>query len=139
MSEISLPNGLVMPPYALALGMVVDHLHEGVPVIAYEFSDSVTGRPGFLHGGALSGLMEIAAIVALQVSLAADAPHLRLKPVNISVDFMRGGRPIRTFALGFVTRMGRRTANVEAHAWQQDRAKPIASARMNFVLSPLDK
>lgn len=139
MSALSLPPGLIMPPYALALGMEIDHLHDGVPVIAYDFSDNVTGRPGFLHGGALSGLMEIAAIIALQVALAADAPHLRLKPVNISVDFMRGGRPMRTFALGKVTRQGRRTANVEAHAWQQDRAKPIASARMNFVLSPLEK
>ena len=38
------------------------------------------------------------------------------------------------FACAVVTRLGKRVANVEAHAWQQDRDKPIASARMNLLL-----
>ncbi|HEU0043867.1 MAG TPA: PaaI family thioesterase, partial [Sphingomonas sp.] len=33
-----------------------------------------------------------------------------------------------------VTRLGTRIANVEAVAWQDDRAKPIASARMNYLI-----
>ena len=57
-----------------------------------------------------------------------------MKPVNVSVDFMRGGVDHDTFAAAVITRLGNRVANVEAHAWQQDRARPIAAARMNVLL-----
>ena len=57
-----------------------------------------------------------------------------VKPINVSVDFMRGGVDHDTFAAAVITRLGNRVANVEAHAWQQDRARPIAAARMNLLL-----
>jgi uncharacterized protein (TIGR00369 family) len=97
------------------------------------FRDAVLGRPGFLHGGAISGLLEMAAIVSLQHALAEEGGG-RIKPVNVTVDFMRGGRDKPTRAEGIVTRLGTRVANVEAIAWQDDRAKPIASARMNYLI-----
>lgn len=124
-----------MPPFATSMGMTVDHLHEGLPVIAFDYGPQVMGRPGFLHGGALSGLLEIAAIAALRVTLGSDAGAVRIKPVNITINFMRGGREMRTYALGEVTRTGRRVANVEAKAWQEDASKPIATVFMNFLLS----
>lgn len=124
-----------MPPFARTMGMTVDHLQDGLPVIAYDYGPSVMGRPGFLHGGALSGLLEISAIAALRVALGKDESDLRIKPVNITINFMRGGRELRTYALGEVTRVGRRVANVEAKAWQDDPAKPIATVFMNFLLS----
>ncbi|MFN3475608.1 MAG: PaaI family thioesterase [Blastomonas sp.] len=124
-----------MPPFATTMGMTVDHMHGGLPVIAYDYGPSVMGRPGFLHGGALSGLLEISAIAALRVTLGQDESNLRIKPVNITINFMRGGRELRTYALGEVTRIGRRVANVEAKAWQDDPAKPIATVFMNFLLS----
>lgn len=126
----------MLPPFAQTMGMTVDHLQGGLPVIGYDFGPAVMGRPGFLHGGALSGLLEIAAIAALRVTLASEESDLRLKPVNITINFMRGGRQLRTYALGEVTRIGRRVANVEAKAWQDDAAKPIATVFMNFLLSP---
>ena len=48
---------------------------------------------------------------------------------------MRGGREKDTRAGGVVTRLGTRVANVETVAWQDDRAKPIAAARMNYLIS----
>jgi acyl-coenzyme A thioesterase PaaI-like protein len=33
-----------------------------------------------------------------------------------------------------VERLGRSIANVEAFAWQDDPSRPIASARINFLL-----
>jgi acyl-coenzyme A thioesterase PaaI-like protein len=33
-----------------------------------------------------------------------------------------------------VTRIGNRIANVEAHAWQEDRSRPIASALLTARL-----
>lgn len=124
-----------MPPFARTMGMTVDHMANGLPVIAYDYGAAVMGRPGFLHGGAMGGLMEIAAIAALRVTLGKDESDLKIKPVNITINFMRGGRELRTYALGEVTRIGRRVANVEAKAWQEDPAKPIATVFMNFLLS----
>lgn len=124
-----------MPPFARHMGMAVDHIKDGLPVIAYEYGPIVMGRPGFVHGGALGGLLEIAAIAALRVTLGQEESNLRIKPVNITINFMRGGRELRTYALGEVTRIGRRVANVEAKAWQEDPAKPIATVFMNFLLS----
>ena len=94
------------------------------------------GRPGFLHGGALSGLMEMAGIAALRTELARRGEDVVLKPVNVQVEFMRGGTEQRTFAAGQITRAGRRVALVNAAAWQDDRTKPIALAQMKILLSP---
>ncbi|WP_439487163.1 hotdog domain-containing protein, partial [Blastomonas fulva] len=58
----------------------------------------------------------------------------RFKPINITVDYMRGGREKDTRAVGIVTRVGTRIANVEAFAWQDERDKVIAAARMNILI-----
>ena len=125
-----------LPPYAQALGIVVEADAEGNPVLHCDFSERVQGRPGFLHGGAMSGLMEMAAIAALQAELDRRGEPMKLKPVNVAVEFMRGGTAQRTFARGTVTRAGRRVALVNAECWQDDPAKPIALAQMKLLLSP---
>lgn len=128
--------GGALPPYARALGIDIDHDEDGNPVLFVDFSDRILGRPGFLHGGAMSGLMEMAAVAALRAELERRGEKMRLKPVNIQVEFMRGGTEQRTFAMGTVTRAGRRVALVNAACWQDDRAKPIALAQMKILLSP---
>ena len=122
-----------LPPYAELLGLTVAPQDDGPPLLVMPFRDEVLGRPGFLHGGAIGGLLEMAAIVALQHALA-DEGGGRIKPVNVTVDYMRGGRDKPTWGVGIVTRLGTRVANVEAVAWQDDRAKPIAAARMNYLI-----
>lgn len=124
-----------LPPYALGLGIEIDRSEDGIPVLGVDFGERIQGRPGYLHGGALSGLMEMAAIAALQADLTRQGNIARLKPVNVSVEFMRGGTAQRTYAMGRVTRAGRRLATVSAEAWQHDRSKPIATALMNVLLS----
>jgi len=121
-----------LPPYATMLGATLEMVDD-LPELVMPFADVVVGRPGFLHGGAISGLLEVAAIAALQHALAAEGGG-RIKPINVTVDFMRGGRPRETRAAGIVTRLGTRVANVEATAWQDDRTKPIAAARMNYLI-----
>ena len=125
-----------LPPYALALGIALDNSEDGAPILYFDYSERVAGRPGFLHGGAMSGLMEMAAIAALRAELERRGETMKLKPVNVAVEFMRGGTEQRTFACGSVTRAGRRVALVNAEAWQDDRSKPIALAQMKVLLSP---
>jgi uncharacterized protein (TIGR00369 family) len=126
-------NAGKLPPYAELLGLRTEMGPEGERVWVMPFREEVVGRPGFLHGGAIAGLLEFAALGTLYDQLGEeDRPGA--KPINVTVDFMRGGTDHDTFASARVTRLGSRVANVEAHAWQQDRDKPIAAARMNLLL-----
>lgn len=131
-------SGGGLPPYADALGIGLDHDEDGNPVLFVDYSERVAGRPGYLHGGAMSGLMEMAAIAALQAELDRRGEAMKLKPVNVQVEFMRGGTEQRTFAMGKVTRAGRRVALINAECWQDDPAKPIALAQMKVLLSPAE-
>ena len=123
-----------LPPYAELLNLtLLDAPADEAPVLVMPFSSDVMGRPGFLHGGAISGLMEVAAIAALRRALEAEGGG-RIKPISVTVDFMRGGRDKDTHAIGIITRLGTRVANVDAIAWQDDQTKPIARARMNYLI-----
>lgn len=124
-----------LPPYARTLGIEIVGLVDGAPLVALDPDSRTLGRPGFVHGGALGGLLEMAAILALHAELGQRGEARRLKPVNVSIEFLRGAKLERCFALGRVTRAGRRIANVTAEAWQQDRTKPVAEAWMNILLA----
>lgn len=121
-----------LPPYAELLG-ITPRRDDAALVFAMPAGDAVLGRPGFLHGGAIAGLLEFAALGALYDMLGDDA-GVTAKPINVTVQYMRGGTMQTTYAAAIVTRLGKRVANVEAHAWQEDRDKPIASAQMNLLL-----
>jgi uncharacterized protein (TIGR00369 family) len=122
-----------LPPYARFLGITATRGADGALLFAMPFGDIVLGRPGYLHGGAIAGLLEIAAFGAVKEALGPDA-GARIKPINVTTSFMRGGTDQETFASATVTRLGARVANVEAHAWQADRARPIASAQLNMLI-----
>jgi len=122
-----------LSPYArlLNLGLVT---REDGDLVVMPFGNDVLGRPGFLHGGAIAGLLEFAAFTALAKALGED--QATMKPVTITVDYMRGGAEALgdTFAAARIERLGKRIANIEALAWQQDRTRPIAAARINFLI-----
>ena len=119
-----------LPPYAHLLDLRID----GNGRIVMPFADGVMGRPGWLHGGAIAGLLEFAAYTTLTREIGDVA--VKMKPVTVTVDYMRGGlaKLGDTHAEATVERLGNRMANVEAVAWQCDRAKPVAAARINFLL-----
>jgi uncharacterized protein (TIGR00369 family) len=121
-----------LPPYAAVLGLSVEP-GDDAPVLLMPFAEDVLGRPGFLHGGAIAGLLEMAAIAALNQALSGKG-GVRIEPINVTVDFMRGGRDKPTRAAGRIIRLGTRVANVEATAWQDARDRPIAAARMNYLI-----
>ncbi|MBB3764254.1 uncharacterized protein (TIGR00369 family) [Sphingomicrobium lutaoense] len=97
------------------------------------FHNDVTGRPGYLHGGAIAGLLEFTAFATLVEAIGEDG--IEMKPVTITVDYMRGGLHVDTYAEAHIERLGRRIANVTVNAWQKEPETPIASARINFLLS----
>jgi uncharacterized protein (TIGR00369 family) len=123
-----------LPPYAELLGLSTTRGEGGELLWIMPFRDEVVGRPGYLHGGAIAGLLEFAALGTLYDALGER--NVAVKPINVSVQFLRGGTDHDTYATATVSRLGGRVANVEAHCWQQDRASPIASAQMNVLLRP---
>ena len=123
---------MTLPPYAHTLSISVEDGADGERLYRMPFGDTVLGRPGYLHGGAISGLLELAAIgTAIR---AIDDEAATVKPINMTVSFMRGGTDRDTYASATVTRLGNRVVNVEAHAWQDDPARPIASAQLNLLV-----
>jgi uncharacterized protein (TIGR00369 family) len=120
-----------LPPYAELLQLRAEE-QGGTLRFVMPFHDDVVGRPGFLHGGAIAGLLEFAAFTALDRALGDG--DVTKKPVTVTVDYLRGGTPQDTYAEAVIERLGKRMANVEAFAWQGEPGRPIASARINFLL-----
>lgn len=115
-------------PYARMLG--VRSLAGGglmMPV-----APGLEGRPGFLYGGVIASLLELACLEA--VALELGGVDRRPRPVNISFDFLRGGEMADSFAQAQIVRIGKRVVNASALCWQGDRDRPIATARMHLMV-----
>lgn len=124
-----------LTPYARTIGIRHEGDEDGAPVLAFEFTGDVEGRPQHLHGGATSGLLETAGYALLRRELSRlDRTH-RLKPINITVQFLSAGKQRTTYAKGRITKLGRRNANITVEAWQDDRDRPIATAIMNIMMA----
>lgn len=139
MNEIAQPdiNALLQAvPYARFLGMSAEFL-EGRLVTKLNFDRSLIGNPLLpaLHGGAIGGFLEMTAIAQLVLETGMQqAP----KPVSITVEYLRSGRPMDSYATALITKQGRRVVNVSVEAWQDDRLKPIATAHGHFLLRQED-
>ena len=120
-------------PYAVTLGLRYRREPQGITIVM-PFAKSLIGAPSRLHGGTVAGLLEIASIAQLIEALgdAASPPHI--KPITVTVDYLRAAAAAETYAAATVTRLGRRIANVRAEAWQGERSEPVAAAHMNVML-----
>jgi acyl-coenzyme A thioesterase PaaI-like protein len=115
------------------------------------YSDMLIGNPAVpaLHGGVTGAFLEITAIVQLawdavwEIMESGEAGAARIargdfppmpKTIDVTIDYMRSGRPRDAFARAQVTKKGRRVANVRVEAWQDERDKPIAVAHGHFLL-----
>ena len=130
------PSGVLdMLPYAALLGLTYERV-DGELVVTMPYGDTLVGQPfpPRLHGGTVAGLMEITATAALLVALPRDAPLPALKPVSVTVDYLRAGAPHRgagPCALGAHARVGAGRASARAleslradHRRDRDRQEP---------------
>ena len=124
----------VLPAYARSLGIEFAEPGDGAPIVSVAFDQAVEGRPGHLHGGAISGLLETAGYALLGSELAEAGRPSTMKPINITVQFLAAGKRETTYAQARLTKLGRRTANITVEAWQSDPARPVASAIMNVMV-----
>lgn len=123
-------------PYARFLNLQTQVSGDEITVVM-PFADRLIGNPMLpaLHGGSTAALLEMTAMA--QVSLTY--PRLRLpRPINVTVAYLRSGRPVDVFARARINKAGRRVAHVMAEAWQDRRNDPIASLSAHFLLAPED-
>jgi acyl-coenzyme A thioesterase PaaI-like protein len=121
-------------PYLRFLGIGID-LVDGKVVGKMTYSKHLIGNAALpaLHGGTIGALLESTAVV--QTLWEAETTRLP-KIVTITLDFLRSGRPVDTFASGVITKHGRRVVTVGVEAWQEDRSRPIARANAHFLVDP---
>ena len=123
-------------PYARFLGLVSDGDGEALTV-TMPFADRLIGNPMLpaLHGGATAALLELTAVAQVALSY----PRLRLpRPINVTVAYLRTGRPVDVHARARISKAGRRVAHVLAEAWQEDENQPIASLTAHFLVAEHD-
>ncbi len=123
-------------PYARFLGLTSEQ--EGdVLTVTMPFADRLIGNPMLpaLHGGATAALLELTAVAQVALSY----PRLRLpRPINVTVAYLRTGRPVDVQARARISKAGRRVAHVLAEAWQEDESQPIASLTAHFLVAEHD-
>ena len=122
-------------PYARWMGMAPENT-TGELLTRMRYSPHLIGNTHLpaLHGGTIGALLETAAIFHLLWEMDnAALPRI----INITVDFLRSGRPVDTLARAKFTKLGRRVASVAVEAWQDDRSKPVGAAQLHFLVTPV--
>ena len=120
-------------PYCRHLG-IGGELQEGRVRLTMPFAPHLVGNPMLpaLHGGVIGSLLESAAIAQVMCDLG---PGSKPRPVDITVDYLRSGRALQSYAQARIAKQGRRVVNVHAEIWQEDESKPIAALRGHFLIS----
>ena len=121
-------------PYARFLGVRME-LHGDEMTGVLPFAEHLIGNPTLpaLHGGVIGAFMEMTALLQLSIM---ESLTRQPRPVDVSIDYLRSGRPVDTFARAAIKKVGRRIANVQVEAWQESRAAPIAALHGHFMLTP---
>ncbi|MFH0300432.1 hotdog domain-containing protein [Bradyrhizobium sp. 31Argb] len=116
-------------PFAQCLGIRLGD--DGTLVMP--FSPKIIGNPLLpaIHGGMTGAFLETAAVVGVTRELGVSAPP---KPIGLTINYLRSGRALDSHANVSIVKQGRRVVAFEARAWQDDPAKPIASAFGHFML-----
>ncbi|MCY4543016.1 MAG: PaaI family thioesterase [Rhodobacteraceae bacterium] len=147
-SETELNRLLGTMPYACMLGIQFELIGDELTVVL-PFRHGLVGNFEIkaLHGGVTASLLEISARleVAWRQLLSFDSrqeseprqptrPRLP-RPISFSVDYLRQGRPVTSYARATVTRSGRRYATVQVSAWQGQRSRLFAQATGLFLVA----
>lgn len=123
-------------PYAQFLGVRAELAGDEMTLIM-PFAERLVGnvRLPALHGGVVGSFLEMTAVAQLSISVGlARQP----RPIDVTVEYLRSGRPVTSFARAQIKRVGRRVANVHVEAWQEARARPIAALHGHFTLKPVE-
>jgi len=120
-------------PYIRFLGMRAELSGDEMTAVL-PFADHLVGNfqlPA-LHGGVIGAFLEMTALAQLSVTQGSAKIH---KTIDVTIEYLRPGRALTTYARADLRKVGRRVANVHVEAWQEARDQPIAFLRGHFLLS----
>jgi uncharacterized protein (TIGR00369 family) len=119
-------------PYARFLGVRAELAGDEMTMIL-PFGQHIIGNPVLpaIHGGVLGAFMEMTALAQLSVKCGEERQP---RVIDVSVEYLRSGRSLTTYARADIKKVGRRIANVHVEAWQEQRAQPIAALRAHFLV-----
>lgn len=120
-------------PYLRYLGMRAELAGDEMTAIL-PYRPDLIGNPNIpaLHGGVLGAFLEMTALAQLAVVERSSRVH---KTIDVTIEFLRPGRPVTTYARADLRKVGRRIANVHVEAWQDERGSRVAALRGHFLLS----
>jgi uncharacterized protein (TIGR00369 family) len=120
-------------PYVRFLGMHAELSGDEMTAIL-PFAPHLVGNTHLpaLHGGVIGAFLEMTALAQLSVTQGSAKVH---KTIDVTVEYLRPGRALTTYARADLRKVGRRVANVHVEAWQDAREHPIAFLRGHFLLS----
>lgn len=120
-------------PFARTLGLRCDIKGDEMTAVL-PFQKKLIGNSALpaLHGGAIGSFLELTAMA--QVFLVSDLERPP-KPIDLTIDYLRTGRPEDLYARCTVNKLGRRIANVRAEAWQSRRDEPVAALHAHFLVA----
>ena len=120
-------------PYMRFLGMTAELAGDEMTAIL-PFAPHLVGNTQLpaLHGGVLGAFMEMTAVAQRSVR---EPQRRQPRTIDVTIEYLRPGRALTTYARADVRKVGRRIANVHVEAWQETRASPVAALRGHFLLS----
>ena len=122
-------------PYAKFLGMTAQD-RDGIVITCLPFKTELIGNRNLpaIHGGVLGAFLELTSVIQIM----HDSEYAQLpKTIDIGIEYLRLAGPSDMFARAYVTRHGRRVANVRAEMWQHDPGRLITVAHGHYLLKPL--
>lgn len=103
------------------------------------FLESIVGNTSLqaVHGGAVAGFMESAALLHL---LFEHSDTRRLpKTIDFNIDYLRAAGPRDSFASCSVEKLGKRVVLVHIRCWQRHYDRPNALARAHYLWEELSQ
>lgn len=124
-------------PYIRFLGMRIELAGDEMTAIL-PFAQHLVGNPMIpaLHGGVVGAFLEMTALAQLSVS---EPLRRQPKTIDVTIEYLRPARALTTFARAHLRKVGRRIANVQVEAWQDQRDSPVAALHGHFLLSQAER
>ncbi len=115
-------------PFNRLLGIEVMEIRPGFARLDVPFRDELIGNPAIpaIHGGVISALIDTAGgCAAFTMTIPGDA----VSTIDLRIDYLRPGQPLRLAAEAQVVRMGGRVASVDMKAFHPDSGLVVATGR----------
>lgn len=130
----SLIEGFIVgAPFARVLGVVVDRIDVDRVRLTLPYRDDVTTIGDLVHGGAIAGLVDVAATAACWASPDLD-PNARGTTIGFAINYLNAGRAQDLIADAEVIQRGRAISVADVHVRSAD-GTLVARATVTYKLN----